>query len=524
MSSLRANVGALPAGSCQPDSIADTITGLRKKGVTLWLSNGQLRYKAQKGTLSAEELEHLRVCRHQVVEFLGGSIPEFRQYPLSFSQRAHWNLYHLKERPAIRQIASATRLFGNLKIGSLYASLAAVIQHHAALRTRIVVNGSVLMQEVCQYDRPTLPLLDIAWMPERDRKEEGQNQIRQLILEPIDPSADSLVAVKLLRVGVDEHVLIVAMEHMISDAFSMTIFIRDLFLGYEQAASGLPIALPDASIQFGTYAVSQQDGLASWISKHGNYFERRFNDCQRTRFPSEISTPFPLECGWETAAVSMDLGLKAKLQEWSRRKRTTLVMAVFTAYVALVLRWCRVTDAVFLYQIDNRDSPRVQNSIGYFASVLYLRIQVRADDTFEDLLDQITQEYCRAHEHADASYAESLVPRPAYTRNTCFNWVPVVEESHPRSAQSGSLRREDVSFDHPMLKKMTRDTEPIMLLYDTKDGIVGGLLYPNDRYTNPQMSGFVGSFMRAIEVMLHAPESKVLDFSREITSAADEFR
>jgi len=63
-------------------------------------------------------------------------------------------------------------------------------------------------------------------------------------------------------------------------------------------------------------------------------------------------------------------------------------MVVSTAYVALVLRWCNASAGIFQYVTDGRNRPEFEETIGYFASMLYLRVILQESGTFSDLLPE----------------------------------------------------------------------------------------------------------------------------------------
>ena len=465
--------------------IADVLGSVRKKGVRLWSQNGQLHYRAPKGVLTQEEIERLRVSSEQIVAFLeratGAEIAEptveprrrLDRAPLTFSQLSRWHLLQTGEVPNLRQVASATRLRGRLNIDALRKSIAEIVRRHDALRTRIVVSDGIPVQEIAESGDCELEVDDLTVVPESSREAEVKRLIEQLILEPIDIAVGPLLGVRLLKIRDDEHVLVVAMEHMISDGFSLNILARDILVAYMQASRGCAFSLPAIPVQFADYAVWQRSAQKSWIESHGAHWNERLAGCQRLRFPEHRSMQTATRLGRGAIPIQIGRDLKAELREWCRLKRTTLVMSVFTAYVGLVLRWCNASEAVIQYQSDCRFSSKIEDTIGYFSSTLHLRMALLEDDSFVDLMNRATEEYCKACEHADFSCIEAQVPRPEFTRNTVFNWVPQGYRVD-LSALEGSddaITCSPVSFTHPMLKKLELDYEPTILLYDRDDEI-----------------------------------------------------
>jgi hypothetical protein len=505
--------------------VADVLGSVRKKGVRLWSENGQLHYRAPKGALTQEEVDRLRGSRGQIVAFLEAAAdsataesslkPRSRlnRAPLAYSQLSHWHLHRLSERPAVRQIASAMRLRGRLSVDALQKSIAQIVRRHESLRTRIVVCDGVPAQEIVESVDCELVVDELIGMSEPLREVETQRRIEQLILEPIDVSVGPLFGVRLLKLADDEHVLIVAMEHIISDGYSLGILTQDLFTGYIQALKGRAVSLPTIPVQFADYAIWQRNTHRAWIEDHGVYWDARLAGCQRVRFPVDRSVGTPAPAGWGTIPVKIDKDLKKELGEWCRLRQTTLVMSVFTAYVGLALRWCDASDAVIQYITDGRVSPKIENTIGYFASTLYLRVELSDADSFIDLTSLVMNEYCRAYEHADFSFMEAQVPRPGFTRNTSFNWIPQrTQFDLPDLVGSeDAIACSPLSFGYPVLKKLDVDHEPVILLHDCEDEIVGVMGFPLNRFSVDTMTTFGRNFVGFVEALVRQPEARVKD-------------
>lgn len=504
--------------------IADIVGYVRRRGVRLWSEHGELRYKAPKGALTHEEFEKLRGSKAQILAYLertGTSQPEskieprqqFNRAPLTFSQASHWHAHRLDERSDIRQLVSATQLSGRLDIGLLRDSLAEIVRRHEALRTKIVVLDGVPTQQISESGDCELDICDLTALSETAREIDISCLIARLTLEPIDVAAGRLCAICLAKLRDDDYILIVAMEHMIADAFSMNILLRDLFRVYAQLSQGCAPSLPAIPVQLADYAVWQKNSHGSWLEKHGDYWNQRLKGGQRLRFPQEDISPIVNCSGWGTVPLRIPSDLKAELREWCRLRRTTLVMSVFTAYVGLVLRWCNVSDAVLRYQTDGRANLKLENAIGYFASVLHLRIELLDGDSFLDLMSRVTAEYCHAHEHADFSYIDAQIPQPEFVRNGRFNWVPYEPNAGLSNLSNGNdtLASSRIYFLHPGWKVCEIDSEPSILLHDTGDEVVGGVHFPLQRFSVETMDRFARNFLLFIKELIRRPRLRVKD-------------
>jgi hypothetical protein len=498
-------------------SVAVVVGHVRRKGVKIWSQDGQLRYRAPRGVLTPEEIARMSASRREIIALLEseqrptsrpGPRQEFARAPLTFSQQNHWQLHRLGERTGVRQLAAAIRLRGRLQFDVLEDCYAELVRRHEALRTRIVTMDGAPVQLISETGPTTLDTHDLQGVSPAAQESEIAALIAGLIMQPIELHSDPLFAVQLARLHADDHVLMVAMEHTISDAFSLDVLLRDLFTLYVHATQGCEHRLPPIPVQLADYASWQRQEHPSWLLKHGAYWAERLAGAERLRFPEGRTGGVPDRVGWGTVPLVIDSQLKAELNEWCRQRHTTAVMAVFTVYVAAVMRWCDVSDAVLRYQTDGR-TPEVENAIGYFAAALHLRVRLTADATFLDLLDTVTQEYCNAHEHADDSYIDAQLPPPPFTHNGRFNWVPHGAANSLLQLEQVGISASRLPFEHPLLKTYEKDSEPVVLLYESATEISGGVHYPLSRFSDALMQRFGSNFSHFLRVLLQQPGIRV---------------
>lgn len=498
------------------------LSAMRKRGVNLWVGDGKLRYRAMKGALRPEDLNVLRTSRDLLILLLrddqgserlgfGAGRGEVTHVPLAYSQLAHWNLFRLWVQPSMRQVTVAKRILGRLKLDALRASLDAMVLRHEALRTQIILLDGVPMQEISGSGSYDLQYEDLTGVGSCPRDSEIARRIQEFITTPVDVAKDPLLGARILKTQEDAHILILGMEHMVSDGFSMGVLVRDMVSAYVRIVRERPIDLPPVPTQFSDYAIRQVKALRSWQDSHGEYWERKLAGCGRLRFPRDVAS----ECaGGERgcAPIRIDPALRTRLAEWCRSRRTTLVLGVLAAYAALVLRWCGANDVVIQYQFDGRVDPSLNRTVGYISSVLYLRVSHQESDRFIDLLGRITEEYCQAYEHADRSYFASRLPRPEFTRNTSFNWLPQGSLEADLSELEGSadaLSCAPVRFSYPTPRDI--DREPFILMSDTGDEVLADIYFPLDSFSMTSMRTFGRNFLGILEVLVTRPDSRVAD-------------
>lgn len=503
------------------DDIDAMLRALQSKGVQLWMERGELRYRAPKGALTTAEAEQLRRSRARVAAVLAGACGESGErcetyrVPLTFAQMAHLYYFSLHGPSyvgrAVRIVASARRLHGRLDLAAFRRAVAEIVRRHEALRTRIVVVDGVTVQEIGVEDRVDFDVHDLTGVSQGLREQQLVQLIDLLILEPIDLAKGPLAGVRLIRMGDDEHVLVLALVHEISDGTSLVILWRDLLTAYVQAARSLPFSLPEVRMQFREYALRQHRAVRDWVEQHSSYWEERLAGCGRLRFPDDAHATAEPRFGWGIAPVRIDRELKAQLREWCRVHRTTMVMTVFAAYAALVLRWCCVPEAVLPFQSNGRVEPQVENTVGIFTSVLYLRLCLHEYEIFPDFVARVTEEYCRAYEHADFSYLTTRPPGLEVARNPAFNWTPrgTKVEMPDFGGADGAITTSPMYLTSPALSKLELDCEPALQLYDAGDEVAGRVMFPKERFSAASMDLFARNFQRLLRAVATLPVARV---------------
>src|SRR3569833_179123 len=506
-----------PASEPRKDSIdhtLDLLDRVRFKGVRLWVQGERLHFMAPMGAISSQDMALLSDLKEQIVAFLsrapGVQLVEpaavdcavADRVPVTFTQLAHWNTYQLGHRQSLCLVASATRISGRLDVELLQKSFAEVIRRHDALLTGMDICDGAPEQEIRRSAQRASMLEDLDALERGTGDIDLRRYIQEKILTPVDVVKDPLLKVRLLRVHREEYILVVAMEHLISDAVSLSNSLRELFTAYAQLQRGVAVSLPPVPLQSSAFAAWQSVAHKEWMNNHWEYWDARLSGCRRLRFPTDSDRRDAASHGWGTVQIRIDSRLKGELLEWCRQKRTTFVLSIFTAFVALVMRWCNVSDTVILYETDGRISERMASAVGYFAFPLYLRIQISESDTFSDLLRKVQLEYCTAYEHADSSYMQAQLPRPDFTRNTCFNCVAHDANSVGSELDARYIECSDVQFEHPILNSLELDIEPFGVLRDRGQTMEGAVQFPRDRYGQDTMARFGREFLRFIQLMI----------------------
>ena len=92
--------------------VADLLDMVRARGVELWFEGEQLRFRAQRGGLTAEHRAALSARKADIIAKLRAESKDKEKVcPLSFSQRSLWFLHQQAPGSSAYHIAMPVRIF-----------------------------------------------------------------------------------------------------------------------------------------------------------------------------------------------------------------------------------------------------------------------------------------------------------------------------------------------------------------------------------------------------------------------------
>jgi len=149
-------------------------------------------------------------------------------FPLSYAQERLWFFEQLVPGNPFYNMSAALSLSGELDLHALERSLNDIVRRHEVLRTIFsqLEDGSPV-----QVVHPPTPLRidlrDLSVLEPDELEDEVKRQASSEALLPFDLKRGPLLRVVLLKLSPREHVLLVAMHHIVSDGWSLGIFTRE---------------------------------------------------------------------------------------------------------------------------------------------------------------------------------------------------------------------------------------------------------------------------------------------------------
>jgi hypothetical protein len=186
-------------------------------------------------------------------------------FPASFAQQRLWFLDQLDPGQSVYNMVYAVRFESAVDLPVLERSLDEIVRRHESLRTTFASLDGQPMQVIQPHAEFALPVVELRGLPVAERQEQSKRFAEQEAARPFDLSSGSLVRLTLIRLGEQENVLLLVMHHIVSDGWSMGIFLRELATLYEAFSAGRQSPLAELPIQYADYASWQREWLQGEI-------------------------------------------------------------------------------------------------------------------------------------------------------------------------------------------------------------------------------------------------------------------
>ena len=199
------------------------------------------------------------------------------------------------------------------------------------------------------------------------------------------------------------------MHHVVSDAWSVSILVRELAALYSAFLQRRPSPLPDLPLQYADFAAWQRRALsAEHLERLLLYWKKQLAGLTPLPLPSDRPRPRLSSQSGATAHFLVPRPLLDSLKTLARAHGVTLFMTLLAAFKALLYRYCAHEDLAVGTAVAGRNRIETEPLIGFFVNMLVLRTRVQPDAPFTTLLHDVRNVVLDAFAHQDLPF-EKLV-------------------------------------------------------------------------------------------------------------------
>ncbi|HEY7767282.1 amino acid adenylation domain-containing protein, partial [Longimicrobium sp.] len=268
--------------------------------------------------------------------------------PLSFAQERLWFIDRMEPGSTVYNMPMASRLEGGLDAAALERALGEIVRRHEALRTVFAEVDGAPAQVVAPFAGFTLPVEHLSALGDADREAAVRRRAGEEARRPFDLAAGPLFRAALLRLGADDHVLLLAMHHIVSDGWSLSVLFRELSMLYPAYREGRESPLPELPVQYADYAVWQREQLAGEaLDRQLAYWRQQLAGApELLELPTDHPRPAVQSFRGADEGVQLPPEVLERLRALGRQEGATLYMVALSTFQALLSRYGGSEDVV----------------------------------------------------------------------------------------------------------------------------------------------------------------------------------
>ena len=418
--------------------------------------------------------------------------------PASVAQKRFWLLARVAMDSSAYHMPACVELSGPLSYAVFEASIQSLLNRHEILRTTFEEVDGELSQIVAASKTFKLAVSDVELEAGPARDVQITALLRDEAQRPFDLGRGPLFRVKLFRIGLNEHILILTLHHIIADGWSQNIVQRELWSLYEMLLDNRKAALSPLAIQYGDVAVWQREWLESAESReHLDFWTKQLAaPLPVLDFPTDRPvTNRPASHG-AIAKITFPDDLIGAVKSFGRSENATNFMAMAACFSVLLHRYTLQTDMVIGSPVANR-RRETESLIGPFAGPFALRLNLAGNPTFREVLKRTSDTTMDALAHTDLPFEvllEQLKLRSVSGRNPLFQFYFLYQTAFLQPRQLSNLKITPI----PTFSVGT-PFEIQLAIIERQDGVYAQLEYNPDLFDAATITDILENF----KVLLH---------------------
>lgn len=429
--------------------------------------------------------------------------------PLSFAQQRLWFLDQLEPNSAFYNIPTALRLAGSLNLEALEQSVQEIIRRHESLRTIFQEQDGTPHQVISGKLELAIEQIGLDSLPEQERETAILKLAQEEAQKPFNLSQGPLLRFTLINVGEQDHVILFTMHHIISDAWSVGVLIREVASLYEAFSTGKPSPLAALPLQYADFAHWQKNWLQGQVldAQLAYWREQLEGAPPLLELPTDRPRPAVQTFRGNTVNYQLSRDVTSALNNISQEEEVTLFMTMLAAFQTLLARYTGQNDISLGTPIANRNRVETENIIGFFINTLVLRTIIEPGATFRTLLGKVRDIALGAYAHQDVPFemlVEELHPQRNLSHTPLFQVMFVFQNAPAQRFDLTGLTISPVQAESGVAK-----FDLSIILNETTDGMSIGFEYNTDLFDESTIERLFKNFDIMLQGIARDPDQLV---------------
>ncbi|HEY7143157.1 MAG TPA: amino acid adenylation domain-containing protein [Streptosporangiaceae bacterium] len=331
--------------------------------------------------------------------------------PLSYAQEQVWARQRRHPASPRYHLTIAIDLDGDLDPAALHQAIQAVSGRHPMLRAVFGEHDGQPGQRIQPADTPVaLTRADLTGLDPALRPDALARLQAGICAEPFSLSTApplraaliraALIRTVLIRTAARAHRLLLVVDQLAADEWSLPVICRDLAAAY---TAPLP---PAAELTYPDYAAWQRDTLTGPpAGRVAGYWPGQLAGAPpRLQLGQDLAGPSEARDSRAASLVAplppVPAALAGQVRERAREARATPFAVLLAAFTVLLSRHAPQRDLVIGIPLAGREDAALTDMVGLFSSVLPVRVDVSGEPEFTGLIHRVRDAVVAGLEHA----------------------------------------------------------------------------------------------------------------------------
>ena len=433
---------------------------------------------------------------------------EHHSTPLSFSQEIMWFGKQLNPDRLIH-INEAFRLKGYLDLSIMKRSLEAIVAHHEVLRTNFRLQDGrpiQVLQAIAPFD---MEIIDLRSLAPAEMDAQLPILLQQKAHEHFDLESDLMLRATLFQLNDLENVLLLVLNHIVSDSWSMGILRQQLTQLYNAFSTGKPNPLSPLPIQYADYVWWQRECIQSGLlDQQIDYWKKQLEGVNPVlNLPIDRPRPAIQKDFGATQSVIISTNLSKALKQIAHKEGVTLFMVLIAAFQILLYRYSHQEDITVGSLVAGRNRIELENLIGLFINFVALRTDLGGNPNFKELLQRVRAVSLEAYANSDLPF-DKLLEYLNFSRSLSYKplfQVMFILENTPNY----QLEMEGMTGVSQKIDNLQSGMDLTLQLQEYDDDIRGTLTYSTDLFDRETIARMLNHFQILLEAIAANTEQPI---------------
>jgi amino acid adenylation domain-containing protein len=440
-----------------------------------------------------------------------------QRLPLSWAQQRLWFITQLDGGNAAYHILDSIPLNGELSADALEKALDTIVTRHEALRTVFREVDGHVWQEIIDADASKFHFeyRDLRRVDDRESALEIESsEVKEV---PFDLTTGPLIRGRLVQLADREHVLLLTMHHIVSDAWSMGVFMNEFNTLYDAYCLGKSNPLPPLTIQYADYAVWQRTQLKTeLLAQQSSYWQDHLAGVPLLLdLPYDHKRPTTPSFRGGVVGVELDSTVTEQVRALALSEGMTMHMVLHAVWTIMLSRLSGQEQIVVGTPVANRQRRETENLIGFFVNNIAMCVDLRNPESStgdcnqklsgKELLSHVKSVILTGYANQDVPF-EQVVELVQPERSLSYNPLFQVMFDLDHDEEQGDLVSSGLSSntEGSEFNGVEQESDAVaqldlaLSLTETQGRIEGSLEYALDLFNDETIKRWSGYFCRLV--------------------------